>query len=463
MADHKAPIDHAQGQADGHHTRQVQPPQPPADPQAERRVHNAIAAASSLNAELLSELQATADAPGQLNNNEIKQTHAEKRLTEVKQEVRIATTATELQFKKHKKYRDSVAKKLVYTLASKKTEFQEKAKQEEDTYLGTLEKRRKAEQQLTELDAEKVSLVDEAKTLSEQVRRHAAAHEEIDKLYRGLFDGPTPGFPDEDSQEALYRQAVASHERQTEVLKSAVRGVKAVGVVGVAIGLAQSEKSSAAVESRSSLCSLRYVDSRLKRCIEYADRGLELSNSAVVGLPQPLAPILQQAKDIVDRFFYDVKITARERPESRSQAAEAAEKIDKALKEALQAQKQYLEEVKSVTAANRVAIRGTARSLENERQSLQQIRQSLFETTVGFGAAAPAYHECCDRAEGFESNSNQQSALIEAPIVQELPDLPPPDYERESDTAPADDQVPISHTGVPLQHGTDNQNRGIAA
>ncbi|KAL7935111.1 hypothetical protein V8C35DRAFT_300757 [Trichoderma chlorosporum] len=426
-------------------------PHVPSDPVAERKVRQAIEDAASRNTQLLGELEATAHAPGLFNNNQIKIEHVDKRLADLEPEVEEAVFAANQQLKSHKSYRDSVAKKFVYTVLKKKDLFDEKAMREERAYHEVLEKRHRAEAKLNDLKADKAALTVEMKDLEELVGRHGKAHKEIDALYSKIFDGPTAGFADEDEQEEAHKLAKLALQERTEALKAAVRGVRAAQAVKVAIERAQFEKQRAVFENHSDIFSQRGVHTILKRCAAYINRGLELVDEAIGAIQARPGPDLVQAKNNLARKFFSTRAIAQERFTNKSQNAELLERLGAALRDSLEAQKQYVEAMKKVSESRRESIRRTARALEDERRGLQQIRQSAFETTVGFGAAAPAYHECCDRAPRFEQESNDQSASITEPVVLELPEEmePPPDYE-----FPADGQAPEPAEAQP---GSDSQ------
>ncbi|PTB46087.1 hypothetical protein M441DRAFT_52861 [Trichoderma asperellum CBS 433.97] len=402
----------------------------PSNPAAERRVREAIEKAATRNSQLLSELEATAHGPGLLGNNQIKIEHVDKRLADLEPEVAKAVAAANQQLKSHKAYRDSFGKKWVYTLLKKRDAFDEKAQREEKAYHQVLEKRHKAEGTLNELKADKAALVVEMKTLEELAGRHAAAHKGIDNLYSEIFDGPTAGFPDEDEQEQAHKVAKVALQERTEALKAAVRGVKAAQVVKLAIERALFEKQRAGFENHSDIFSQRSFHVTLSRCIAYIDRGIELTNQAIDVLETAPGPEQLQTKNKLEQHLITARTQASSRLKDKSQNTALLERLGNVLISALEAQKEYLAAMKLVSESCRNSIRQTARALEDERRALQQIRQSAFETTVGFGAAAPAYHECCDRAPGFENDSHAQTASIQDPVVAELPvdSEPPPDY-----------------------------------
>jgi hypothetical protein len=80
---------------------------------------------------------------------------------------------------------------------------------------------------------------------------------------------------------------------------------------------------------------------------------------------------------------------------------------DRDLSEAEERLKRFVEAAKKQERNTLEEIKGTARRLEDSRQRLQQIRQGIFEEVAGFGEAAPAYHECCDRAESYGASPEE--------------------------------------------------------
>jgi hypothetical protein len=103
---------------------------------------------------------------------------------------------------------------------------------------------------------------------------------------------------------------------------------------------------------------------------------------------------------------------------------------------------QLIENTREMEKAGLAKIKETARRLEDSRQELQQIRQGIFERVAGFGEAAPAYNECCDRADGFcvvpevphEHVHPEEEA---APPFAGAGDAAPPGYEQGKSAAPS--------------------------
>lgn len=390
-----------------------------------RRVREIIAAAAARNTELLRQLHSTADAPGQLAYNETRLSHNARRLKQQETAAESATVGSKLQHQKHKKTRDSVAKRLFYSLTRRKAQFVAKASSEEKSYLETLKTRRNHEALLVEIREERAQLEREARTLGKNAEKHGAAHKGIDELYESIFHGPTPGFRKEDVQEYRHESAKAAHEKMMEAVKGAVTGVKAAAAIAIVLTRATFEAGVAMSEAQSRLGSLNAVASRFGRCARYISRGQELSDEAIAAFPKPLSPNLHHAKATIDQLFREVIQTPTDRSDLRDNALAVASRLRGLLSgPASDAQARLLEEIKAAAETCRQGLRETARALENERQTLQQTREAAFEETVGFGAAAPAYHECCDRAESYEEEADVRCQLLVDPTVEELPPLP---------------------------------------
>lgn len=398
-----------------------------ADHAAVQRTLKAIQDAGSRNTELLQEVSSTAHAPPELANHRAQAESVADRLKDQQAETMSAIALTDAQLKRHESLRDSSARRLVYTLVSKKEDFLNKAQKEEKTYHEALEKRRKAEMQLAELERSHATLLEEIKTLEQLVERHGAAHGAVDSLYSSLFDGPTPGFPDEDAQETKLWQAKRNHADRTAELKAVVAGVKAAQAIKTAVDRAIAETNQEGVNKLNAM----------RRCGRYTTRALDLNDSAVEQIPPHLlhSDIVQSKLKMKELLQSAHKISSSAKVQDliqirRGSTPSVPQQTGEALSFALTEHENYMKNMKQASESARAAIRSSARALEDARQGLQQIRQGAFEKTLGFGAAAPAYHECCDRAEGFENESDAQCLTVPEPVVEVLSvdEPPPPGY-----------------------------------
>ena len=270
--------------------------------------------------------------------------------------------------------------------------------------------------------------------LEARVKKHGEAHEEIDKLYSFIFDGQTPGFPDEDEREATHKARRDEHDATTMTLKIVTKASKEVKMLETAINKAQSENERAKYEVESSFFSLDYGLLHLDRCARMIDKAMKLDQDSLEGLPKPWDRNLHEAHQALARSLSSAKkdaISAVNSPFLTSgELFNAIQRIDDDLNLARDAQEVLAKVVRRDEATAMRAVRLTARSLENSRQALQEIRQGAFEITVGFGAAAPPYHECCDRTEGYCTDALGQVEQIVISAVHDSGLPPPPSYER---------------------------------
>jgi hypothetical protein len=156
---------------------------------------------------------------------------------------------------------------------------------------------------------------------------------------------------------------------------------------------------------------------------------------------------LKASKSVVDTAFTHEKIVAAVASAlaSLSKAEEALERLATLTK---QREEKSLENIK-----------GTARQVEDSRQELEQFRKSIFEKVAGFGEAAPAYTECCDRTEGFcevseeaeeeDNYTEERDASIEE-LVAPVPDpevnstrAALPDHENAEVTSQLSVEIPL--------------------
>ncbi len=107
----------------------------------------------------------------------------------------------------HEKYRDSRMKRLAYKMSGQKEKFEAKAEKEEREYHDALQEKFHAEKRLEDLRARLADAKAMQAQHAEAVARHQNHQAELQALYRSIFEGPTPEFPDEDAAENAVEQA----------------------------------------------------------------------------------------------------------------------------------------------------------------------------------------------------------------------------------------------------------------
>lgn len=409
----------------------------PNDLEGERRVRRAIEDAAPRNVELLNEIMSTHDAVDAVQNNEVRLQHLDEELVEQSKLAHEASLATKTQLAKYRKSRDSFTRKWIYILTNMRGNLQRKVKEGEEAYHEALAAQSRAEQREQNLKQDKDAVELENAGFVEQAKKHGAAHEEIDKLYSKLFDGQTPGFPDEDEREESYRSQKDEHDATIKTLKATTSASKELALLKSTIIRAQKEKTRAKYELETSLFrGTEYAIIFLDRCARLIEQAVIVSQKVAGELPKPLDADFVQTHHSLVQHLVNARASATDTLSagyaynSSTQVFSSIQAIRDELTLAAEAHTAMAHMIKSYETAAKQAVKITSRGLEDSRQALQEIRQNAFEVTVGYGAAAPAYHECCDRAEGFESDANAQSERIPDPIIDDSDLPPPPSYDR---------------------------------
>lgn len=77
---------------------------------------------------------------------------------------------------------------------------------EEKEYMLALEKEQSALSRIAELEAQEADLQSQVKELEPYASEHEKLKKQLVDLYKRVFDGPTPGFPEEDEKERLVKE-----------------------------------------------------------------------------------------------------------------------------------------------------------------------------------------------------------------------------------------------------------------
>lgn len=277
--------------------------------------------------------------------------------------------------------------------------FDAKAMKEEREYFAVLGTQSKVEKRRQLLQQDYDEAVRAQVPLEKDAKEHEDTHGKIDTLYETLFAGPTPEFPREDEREHRFYAARGKNEATKETIRAARRALRIL-------------KASEANLKRAQI-SLRNADQQATDSIFFFDDALlslRLGNQYIVyainstsRFDEHLTPLLLEmaaAKRELDaclnasKIGVDVAFSRNCIPTIVALAQDNLSATEVALEKLVGLTKQ-------MEQTSLGDIRGTARQLEDTRQELQQVRQGIFEEVAGFGEAAPAYHECCDRTIGF--------------------------------------------------------------
>ena len=432
--DLKPPIDFDNGPPRTTSVASSAPSEVEVDAEGERRVRRAIEEAAPRNTSLLNDIESTEEAVQSLQNNEVRLCHTKEELSVQDVAVQRASHTSISKQLKYTRQRDSLTRKWYYILTRMRDNFEQKVREAEKDYHEALAAQQQAESRQRDLQRDMDTVEKENSGLLEVAKKHMAAHKAVDDLYASLFDGPTPGFPDEDEREQRFKSAKTEHDATTKTLTGMAKASKQTQALKSVLEKAQAENNRAEYEIDSAFFVSDYAQIFIERCARVLGRAEKLHHELIENLPKPLDRNLIVTHQAFGRLLTSAHRTAASTQSavypSRREMNDFIINIANDLRAALDGQSKLAKIVDGYQSTAKQAVKITSRALEDSRQALQEIRQGAFEVTVGFGAAAPAYHECCDRAEEFENDAFAQWDRILVPTVDDDTLPPPPSYER---------------------------------
>ena len=406
----------------------------------EADVKAAILNSASENSSLLVILSSTSTAPALLAGHTAHVTHLKDELTEHTAVLDNLKEDVETRFKRHKKFRDSTTRRFIYRATNMLAKFDAKAMKEEREYFAVLGTQSKAEKRRIELQRDYDEALKAQEPLETAAKQHEETHAKIDDLYEKLFSGPTPGFPREDTRENRFYSARGTNETTKETIRAARRVMKILAVSQAHVKRAQTCLRTADQQAVDSLFFLDEAFISLRRGNQYLTFAITSTSRIEAELKPPFLEMVA-VKMEVDRNLNAAKINVDE-AYSRERVISTIALAQISLLGAEQALEKLVTLTKERERRGLEEIRVTARQLEDTRQELQQTRQGIFEKVAGFGEAAPAYNECCDRASGFcvvpeDPHEEEPEGEEEGPLEDATVNGPaaPPEYENADATS----------------------------
>lgn len=176
-----------------------------------------IQEASARNTELFHILHETESAVPDLDAQKRYIDDLEQQFAEATKKLKVLTDKRKRELKEHESYRDSVMKRFAYKISGKTDKFEARAAKEEREYFDALQEEHQVDVSKANLHA----MLQEAKEvradLEARVATHDQAQTDLDNLYDSIFNGPSPGFREEDEREAAKDAAVrAYHEARSQ-------------------------------------------------------------------------------------------------------------------------------------------------------------------------------------------------------------------------------------------------------
>jgi len=208
------------------------------------------------------------------------------------------------------------------------------------------------------------------------------------------------GFPKEDSLESRFYVARGSHETVRLKVVTARKAARELQLAMRNVRRAEGACENALFDARNHFF---HFDGAV-RGLHVAGREIELAMVAWRGAADAVQPKSREVEAIkrkASEALEQAKPVTASIPSNRESYVSAAESAQAHLSLVRGHGKDFLEALKQRERTGLQEMSKTARILEDARQMLMHERMGIFEEVAGFGQAAPSYHECCDRAEGF--------------------------------------------------------------
>ncbi|KAF2731955.1 hypothetical protein EJ04DRAFT_514240 [Polyplosphaeria fusca] len=164
-------------------------------------IQSLILSASARNTQLLSALRETDTAASQLYQQDTYISDLNAQLARAAAHVKQLESQTASELADHKKYSESTFSRLAHKASGRADRFAAKAAKEEREYFDALQAQKPAQDQLAYLRQLKVEAEVQKLQFEVEARRHEDVQRELDALYASIFEGPTPGFAEEDERE----------------------------------------------------------------------------------------------------------------------------------------------------------------------------------------------------------------------------------------------------------------------
>jgi hypothetical protein len=354
-------------------------------------VEEQIRSAAARNSELLSILHQTEYAQPAIQQQDSYIRQVEQAVAKNNADLKKLAAQREKEFKEHKSYNESVTKRFLYKASGQKEKFAARAEKEEREYFEVLRAEHHAQQEGQSLASQLTEAQHGRAQLEPDVSRHRQAQKDLDSLYQSIFAGPTPSFPEEDAQENAVQRAVQEYSHRETDLRAEDQVSALLDRAARAMSAAQYHVSEALRYSRrdmfgggtltdmmerNALSQAEVATAELQRTMQQA----QSISAHVQGLPPiPIAQGSLMSDVLFDNIFTDMAFHEKIQDSATSlQRAAAVLQNNQSL--SMQRRNEFRSQMQQ--ASSRLA---------NERQSLQKVREQIFERLAQGGSSATSW------------------------------------------------------------------------
>lgn len=347
-----------------------------------------IRQAASRNAELLQILADTDNATPDLANQIAYIKDLETQYTENHTKIRKSKYKREKEFHDHEKYRDSVMRRFAYKALGKQEEFTERAKKEEQEYFQALQEEHQAQETEKNLDA----MLNDAKRLRRELetksQQNQAAQAELDGIYHSIFEGPTPGFPEEDAREGDVAAALQVYQDQRRVADAKNQSVRHLVEAERQLAISKRSMQEALSASRMDMFGGGNMADMMERsALHKAEMAISQARMHVLQAQMQMPEVRDlhgvniAQGNIMSDVFFDNIFTDIEFHEKIHASNTEVIKCDRNLKQELQLARNRAQEQQRILTEKE-------KGLHVARRALQSARAQVFERVVGGSSMA---------------------------------------------------------------------------
>lgn len=286
------------------------------------------------------------------------------------------------ELKEHEKYRDSVMKRLAFKISGKQEKFKQRAAKEEQEYFEALQQEHQANEMKKSVDNMLAQALKVRADLEGQLARRQGAQAKLDSLYNCIFQGPSPGFPEEDKKERESNDALQQYHDTRVKAESEGQAIRILMEAQLALRYAASSMQEALrYSTRDMFGGGTFADMMERNALSQAE--LKVSSARMlVQQAQRFSPMVRnlppvsiaQGSLISDVFFDNIFSDMAFHEKIKASTAEV-ERCAYALD-------LDLEDSRSRHRALSMDLQDKARKLEESRLALQKAREEAFETTL---------------------------------------------------------------------------------
>lgn len=345
-------------------------------------IQSKIQAAATRNSELLQTLSETDYAKPALEQQTRYVADLENQIRQLDTSLKTLEDKRKKELKDHEKYRDSVMKRFAYKVGRKEAKFNERASKEEREYFEVLQEEHKTQEMRKNAGNALTDAQKSQADLKNVLARHQQAQRELDELYDSIFEGPTPGFPEEDDREQAAHTALNQFHDMRVKVEADRQIINILGNAQARMNAAKYHLAEARSHSQMDLFGGGAISDMMERnALQKAEIAVTEARYAVEQARrmspevQPLMPVRIAQGNIMTDVFFDNIFTDLDFHEKIKQSQAEQEK-------ALQGLNAQLAAARRRHDALNQNMKRLATTLEDSRRALQQTRQEAFQRTA---------------------------------------------------------------------------------